>query len=44
MRWMAMVLHIEKIRFAHKIAMEEDQRNKLLDRITGIDLIKPAKF
>jgi len=41
---METVLHIGKIRYAHKIAVEKDQRNKLLDRITGIDLIKPAKF
>ena len=41
---MEMVLCIGKIKFAHKIAMEEAQRNKLFDRITSIDLIKLAKL
>ena len=41
---METVLHIWKKKFAHKIAMEEVQRNKLLDRITGIELIQLAKF
>jgi hypothetical protein len=31
-------------RSAHKIAMEEAKRNKLLDRIMDIELIQLAKF
>jgi len=39
-----MVLHIQKIKFGHKIAMEKAQRNKLCDRIMGIEFIQLAKF
>ena len=41
---METVLHIGNIRFAHKIAIEKAQRNKLLERIMGTDLIKLAKL
>jgi hypothetical protein len=42
-RWIETILHVGKIRFAHKIAIEKAQRNKP-DRIAGIDLIQTAKL